>query len=193
MTNEPADWHQALARVSGGLVRGEQRVTTHELLTVHLGIPVTDRTRRRLRRVMRELGWRGPRRMRWGTRLLNGYWRHPTAGLPEIMHEEPAAEIPTVKRGTLAPELEAVARQGLKKLGQILALPTDRSDGNLLRAQTSAATALNTQLRVDETKLRQQQSQDTLERLLQIIAREEQKLEQSPSSDSAYSPKPSQN
>src|ERR1700730_11614518 len=151
MTNEPADWHQALARVSGGLVRGEQRVTTHELLTVHLGIPVTDRTCRRLRRVMRELGWRGPRRMRWGTRLLNGYWRHPTAGLPGIMHEGPAAEIPTGERGTLAPELEAVARQGLKKLGQILALPTDRSDGNLLRAQTSAAaTALNTQLRVDE-------------------------------------------
>ena len=61
MTSDPTDWHQVLALVSGQLVRGQQRVTTHELLTVHLGVPVTDRACRRLRRVMRELGWRGPR------------------------------------------------------------------------------------------------------------------------------------
>ena len=42
MTSGPTDWHQVLARVNGQLVRGEQRVTTHELLTVHLGVPVTD-------------------------------------------------------------------------------------------------------------------------------------------------------
>ena len=56
MTSGSTDWHQALARVSGQLVRGQlvrgqQRATTHELLTVHLGIP------QRLRRVMRDLGW----------------------------------------------------------------------------------------------------------------------------------------
>ena len=59
-----SDWHHVLARVSGQLVRGEERVSTHELLTVHLGVPVTDRTCRQLRRVMPELGWRGPRLMR---------------------------------------------------------------------------------------------------------------------------------
>ena len=58
-------WHQVLARVSGQLVHGEQRVATHELLTVHLGVPVTDAACRRLRRVMRDLGWCGPRLMRW--------------------------------------------------------------------------------------------------------------------------------
>jgi hypothetical protein len=42
MTNDPTDWHQTSARVSGQLVHGEQRVTTRELLTVHLGVPVTD-------------------------------------------------------------------------------------------------------------------------------------------------------
>ena len=61
MTSGSTDWHQAFARVSGQLVRGQlvrgqlvrgqQRATTHELLTVHLGIP------QRLRRVMRDLGW----------------------------------------------------------------------------------------------------------------------------------------
>ena len=62
MTSGSTDWHQALARVSGQLVRGQlvrgqQRATTHELLTVHLGIPVTDQASRRLRQVMRDLGW----------------------------------------------------------------------------------------------------------------------------------------
>src|SRR6516164_10329834 len=47
MTGNMIDWHQALVRVTGELVRGEQRVTTHELLTEHLGIPVTDRACRR--------------------------------------------------------------------------------------------------------------------------------------------------
>jgi hypothetical protein len=94
MTSDVTDWHQALARVNGRLVRGEQRVTTHELLTVHLGVSVTDHACRRLRPVMRELGWRGPRLMRWGKKTLKGYWRHPTVGLPAIMHGEPVAEKP---------------------------------------------------------------------------------------------------
>ena len=85
MTSDLTDWHQALARVSGRLVRGEQRVTTHELLTVHLDVPATDRACRRLGRVMRSLGWRGPRAMRWGGKTLKGYWRHPTVGLPAIV------------------------------------------------------------------------------------------------------------
>jgi hypothetical protein len=81
---EPNDWHQVLAPVSGQLVRGQQRVTTHELLTVHLGVPMSDRASRRLPRVMRGLGWHGPRLMRWGKRTFKGYWRHPTAGLPVV-------------------------------------------------------------------------------------------------------------
>jgi hypothetical protein len=86
MTSGPTDWHQVLARVNGQQARGEQRVTTHELLTVHLG---TDPACRRLRRVMRDLGWRGPRLMRWGKKTLKGYWRHPTVALPAVVREEP--------------------------------------------------------------------------------------------------------
>jgi hypothetical protein len=116
MTNDPTDWHQTLARVSGQLVHGEQRVTTRELLTVHLGVPVTDRACRRLRRVMRELGWRGPRLMRWGKKTLKGYWRYPTVGLPVIVQEEPVVEVATTDRETLAPELERVTRLGYRAL-----------------------------------------------------------------------------
>jgi hypothetical protein len=174
MTNDPTDWHQALAGVSGQLVRGEQRVTTHELLTVHLGVPVTDQACRRLRRVMRELGWRGPRLMRWGKQTLKGYWRHPTVGLPVVVKEEPVA---TVDRETLAPELERVTWLGLQKLEQILRIPTDRGDGNLLRAQTAAAgLAVNAQLRADETRLKQVRSRDIMERIIAMMKEEEAKM-----------------
>jgi hypothetical protein len=171
------DWHQALARVSGRLVRGEQRVSTHELLTVHLGVPVSDRACRRLRRVMRELGWHGPRLMRWGKQTLKGYWRHPTVGLPVIVPEEKVAESATAEPETLAPQLEQLTRLALEKMTQILKIPTDRGDGNLLRAQTAAAgLAVNAQLRADETRMRQVRGKDIMERLIAMMAEEEAKL-----------------
>jgi hypothetical protein len=177
MSNELTDWHQVLARVNGQLVRGEQRVTTHELLTVHLGVPVTDRNCRRLRPVMRDLGWHGPRLMRWGKKTLKGYWRHPTVGLPAIVPEGPVAETATVERETLAPQLEAVTRLALEKMTQILKIPTDRGDGNLLRAQTAAAgVAVNAQLRADETRLKQVHRRDVMERLIAMMKEEKAKM-----------------
>ena len=176
MTSDPTDWHQVLASVSGQLVRGEQRVTTHELLTV-LGVPMTDQACRRLRRVMRELGWRGPRLMRWGRKTLKGYWRHPTVGLPAIVQEEPVAEVATAEQETRAPELERVTWLGLQKLEQILRIPTDRADGNLLRAQTAAAgLAVNAQLRADEAKLKQAGRGDMMERIIAMLKEEKAKL-----------------
>ena len=51
----------------------------------------------------------------------------------------------------MANKLEDVTQLALEKI-----LPTDRTDGNILRAQTSAAaTAINVQLRADEARLRQ--------------------------------------
>jgi hypothetical protein len=152
-------------------------VATHELLTVHLGVPVTDRACRRLRRVMRELGWRGPRLMRWGGKTLKGYWRHPTVGLPAIVQEGALAEVETVEGETLAPQLAAATRLALEKMTQILKIPTDRGDGNLLRAQIGAAgLAVNVQMRVDEARLKQVRSRDIMERIRAMLAEEEAKL-----------------
>ena len=177
MTSDPSDWHQVLASVNGQLVAGQQRVTTHELLTV-LGVPMTDQACRRLRRVMHDLGWHGPRLMRWGRKTLKGYWRHPTVGLPAIVREEPAAEVATAERGdSLAPELERVTWLGLQKLEQILRTPTDRGDGNLLRAQTAAAGfAVNAQLRADEAKLKQARRGDIMEQIIAMLKEEKAKL-----------------
>ena len=143
-----------------------------------LGVPVTDAACRRLKRVMHDLGWRGPKLMRWGEETTRGYWRHPTVGLPAIpasprMQNEPE----TTGEGSLAAELEEVTRLALQKLDQILRLPTDRGDGNLLRAQTAAAgIAVNAQLRADETRLRQKTRGDVLERLSKLIEEERKKL-----------------
>jgi hypothetical protein len=173
---DPTNWHQALACVTGALVCGEQRITTHELLTVYLGVPVTDQNGRRLRPVMHDLGWQGPRRMRWGKHTTNGYWRHPTAGPLAVVQEAPVVEA-SVEKGTLAIELEAVTRLGLQKLDQILRLPTDPGNGNILRAQTTAAaTAVNAQLRADETKMKQVQKGDIIARLLETMEVERAKL-----------------
>jgi hypothetical protein len=177
MTGDPTDWHQVLARVCGQLVRGEQRVASRELLTVHLGVPVTDGACRRLRRVMRELGWHGPRLMRWGRKTLHGYWRYPTVGLPAVVREEPVAEAAAADRETLAPELERVTWLGLQKLEQILRLPTDRGDGNLLRAQTAAAgLAVNVQLRADAARMKQARRGDLMERIIAMLKEEQAKL-----------------
>ena len=152
-------------------------MTTHELLTVHLGVPVTDRESRRLRRAMRDLGWHGPRLMRWGGRTLKGYWRYPTVGLPAIAPEEPAVEVASVDRETLAPELERVTWLGLQKLEQILRIPTDPADGNILRAQTAAAgLAVNVQMRVDETRMKQVRRRDVMERIIAMMKEEQAKL-----------------
>ena len=115
--------------------------------------------------------------MRWGKKTLKGYWRYPTVGLPVIVQEEPVVEVATTGRETLAPELERVTRLGLQKLEQILRIPTDQGDGNLLRAQTAAAgLAVNAQLRADETRMKQVGRRDALERLLAMIAEEKAKL-----------------
>jgi hypothetical protein len=55
-------------------------VTSRDLLIEHLGAPVTDKNVKRLRPIMRELGWNGPQMMRHGKKTQNGYWRPPTVG-----------------------------------------------------------------------------------------------------------------
>jgi hypothetical protein len=77
---DPADWKHALARVTGKFVRGQHRVTSRELLIEHLRAPVTDTNVKRLRPIMRELGWNGPQMIRFGKKTQNGYWRPPTVG-----------------------------------------------------------------------------------------------------------------
>ena len=123
---------------------------------------------------MHELGWHGPRLMRWGKKTLKGYWRYPTVGLPAIVRQEPLAEVATVERETLAPELERVTLLGLQKLEQILRIPTDRGDGNLLRAQTAAAgLAVNAQLRADQARMKQVRGRDIMERIIAMMKEEE--------------------
>jgi hypothetical protein len=125
---------------------------------------------------MRELGWRGPRLMRWGRKTVKGYSRYPTVGLPAIVRQEPVAEA-VERETTLAPELAAATRLALEKVTQILKTPTDRSDGNLLRAQTAAAgIAVNAQLRADEAKLKQVRRTDMMARLIEMMAEEKAKL-----------------
>src|SRR6516225_6811610 len=93
--------------------------------------------------------------------------------------EVPSSSVlaPSGPAGALPRKLERVTLLGLEKIEQILRLPTNVADGNLLRAQTTAALgAVNSQLRAAETRLRVKQQGDVLERLLKVMAEERKKL-----------------
>ena len=172
------DWNQTLNRVRGTVIHGEERVSTHELLTHHLGVPYSDRAARRLKRIMRRLGWRA-RKIRLGRETRNGYCRKVGAApiisqSPGLPSEPRAGEAPLAGRpGDMAAELEAVAQLGLKNLRDILTAPLDFEDSSLLRAKNAAAnTVLSTQVKVDEARMRSA-TVDKLPELLEIL-REEQ-------------------
>jgi hypothetical protein len=165
------DWHQTLSRVTGAFINREERITTHELLTHHLGVPCNDRAAKRLGRVMRRLGWRA-RKIRLGRETRNGYCRKVGAG---IISQSPGVPPGPLAQhpGDMAAELEAVAHLGLKNLRDILTLPLDVEDGPLLRAKNAAAnTILSTQTKVDENRLRAGVV-DKLPELLEILREEE--------------------
>src|SRR6516162_2143342 len=182
MKGAPADWQQALSAVRGIIIHGEERITTQELLAEHLGVPATDRAARRLRRVMRRLGWR-PRKLRFGSVTRNGYCRkpgmlpmirHPLGSAPPIHKKAAVEQRPT---DNMADELALVAQLGLKNLRDILSAPAEYDDGPLLRAKNAAAqTALNAQLRADENRLQQRSDDDALARVLRLIAEEEARM-----------------
>jgi hypothetical protein len=164
------DWQQTLSRVTGAVTNGEERITTHELLT-HLGVPYSDRAARKLKRIMRRLGWRA-RKIRLGPETRNGYCRKVGAGIISQSPGVPSGPLPR-HPGNMAAELEAVAHLGLKNLRDILTLPLDVEDGPLLRAKNAAAnTILNTQTKVDENRLRAGVV-DKLPELLEILREEE--------------------
>jgi hypothetical protein len=89
----------------------------------------------------------------------------------------PAPPAPTdASEPDLASKLDAVTARALDKLDELLALPTDTTDGNRTRAQTAAAnTVLNTQTRVDEVRLRTSSSPDIMSKL--IVEEEKEKVQ----------------
>src|SRR5215472_11758571 len=127
MKDTPAVWQQALSAVHGIVIHGEERITTHELLAKHLGVPITDRAARRLRRVMRRLGWR-PRKLRFGAETRNGYYRKSGQMVTTTVRPLRSA---VARSDNMADELAVVAELGLQNLKDILTAPIDYDDGTL--------------------------------------------------------------
>jgi hypothetical protein len=103
----------------------------------------------------------------------------PAAGTP-VLVDDARAPVPA-DDASLAGKLERVAATALDKLDQVLSIPlldpSDPAFGNVSRAQTAAAnTAINAQLRVGEAAMRARRD-DVMPRLLDILEREERKLD----------------
>ena len=102
------------------------------------------------------------------------------ADAPAVLEAQQTKAIETLDQRTtggnsgLAAKLENVAEKAIDKLDQILGVPLDQDHeqfGSILRAQGAAAnTALLTQVRVDESALRQRQL-DRLPALIQEVNR----------------------
>jgi hypothetical protein len=76
-------WQELLAGVKGKVVNldgehFEERISTQELLTVHLQLSadrINDGTTKRLKAVMHRFGWQGAKKIKFGNVPLQGYWR----------------------------------------------------------------------------------------------------------------------
>ncbi len=78
---------------------------------------------------------------------------------------------------SLQGKLEKLTHKALAKADEILDLSVDPDNGASLRAQMAATQlVVSTQARIEETKFKAQQSEDTLNKLLEIIAREKKLL-----------------
>ena len=89
MANDPTDWHQALAHVNGHFVRGQQRVTTYELLTVKLGVPQV----RRPDVMERIIAMLAEERAKEKELLERGASEGPAAARPSTCPEDPGIDI----------------------------------------------------------------------------------------------------
>jgi len=182
-----SQWEEVLSKITGQVVKGTERVSTAEimdLLLVANDLQLRREVAKRVPSFMRRLSWSGPRHINFrrdgGKRvILAGYWRpisRPPQPHPDMAGEMAADVNPTGLSDNLPHALEQVTRRSLRKLDQILRVPLDPADGNLIRAQVTAALgAINAQLRADEQRLRTRTTGDVLERLERLIA-EQKKL-----------------
>jgi hypothetical protein len=171
------------------------RVSTYELVSLVDAANRVD-TWNRLKAVMNGLGWSGPKAMRIsGGILAKGYCRPaanesaeqvpaeqpPAPAAPAVIADRsvPAAKDKQTSPEELAKKLESVCGLSLDKIEEILRLPTDADNGNILRAQTAVAGhAIQAQLRADETRLKVKRSSDVFDRLLKIIRQEKKIIRQ---------------
>jgi hypothetical protein len=180
-----AEWRAVLTNVSGHEheFSGEMRVSTGELAQL-LGMENISQNTMRFGAVMRSLGWEGPSALRINGRSVHGYRRPaPVAEPAKTTRAEPAPErevvirhhgppqiVRVVRDEGLVRQLEKVCGLSLDKLQEILELPMDTNNGNVLRAQTTAAgTVLQCQLRADETRFRTAHNNDILDRLEKLV------------------------
>ena len=98
--------------------------------------------------------------------------------LPDIL--PPAKAVPVASTFDAAGALETVTDKAFKKLNEILDLPLttaeDKEFATLLRVQmTAVQTVLNTNVRVDEQRMKRRQS-DNLGALLEVLSKHEKKM-----------------
>ena len=96
----------------------------------------------------------------------------------EAQATPPAPPTPSAAdENDLARKLDIVTGHAIDKLDELLTLPVNIENGNLVRGQVAAATAaLNTAAKVDELRLRQRANPDILPKIIQMMREEKERL-----------------
>jgi hypothetical protein len=77
----------------------------------------------------------------------------------------------------LAVMLDEVTTRALNKLAEILELPINSENGNVMRALSAGINiALSTQAKIDEMKLRQRSATDVIPKILEMMRAEKERL-----------------
>jgi hypothetical protein len=168
-------WNEVLSKLRGTVFRDAERLPSAAVLdALQVGGSQYERANvaKRVVATMRQLGWSGPKAIRFADGSMgSGYWRIAGA-LPTPLVED-HSELTDV----LPAALEELTRESIKKLHRIVRLPLDPRNAGLLRAQvTSALGAVGLQLRADESRMRSKREGDTIARLEKLIAEQKRLL-----------------
>jgi len=165
----------------GVIFHGVERIKSAQVLTA-LGCSANkEQEGKRIKSAMRGHGWLGPKVMRFADGSCgSGYWR-PWRPVSQVDASDEAALAQSLALAqTLGEELEVSlpeelqdgCRLGIRWARGVLRKPVDPDNGNLLRAQGTAANLMvGSQLRADEARLRRQQSGDVLDRLEKLLGK----------------------
>ena len=179
-------WDSVIDSLHGVIFHGVERIKSAQALAA-LGCSANkEQEGKRIKSAMRRHGWLGPKVMRFADGSCgSGYWR-PLQAVPRVgANSEAALAQPLALTQPLGPgseaslpeELQDGCRLGIRWARGVLRKPVDPDNGNLLRAQgTAAALMVGSQLRADEARLRRQQSGDVLDRLEKLLRETEAKI-----------------
>ena len=181
-------WDEVISSLSGTVHRGIEKIKSAQVLAALRLSGNKECGGKRAGIAMRSRGWRGPQMLRFadgthGSGFCRGGSDDDDADATSMSASTSTSMSVSALAGPPAPEpslpeqLEKGSRESVRWARAVLRWPLDVENGNLCRMQGTAANLLmGTQVRVDQARLRAQQSNDILDRLEKLLRKTERSI-----------------